>query len=288
MVPPPTDRRVVPARAALAAVVHTARNSDEAQSDSFFSGETWTCAAKVGLLPPGVPAPAIGRGALIPGQPAWAESGLGAPQDVPFRTPAWAYQILFWAGRERAVVKEHEIPGPIDIPVWADPDTGEIVAVDEEGLVAELQPLADLGKRIWKEEDAPLAPVRSALRAPKRAGGLFKAIKDQVVDLVDDVKAIGDTGAPPPGPRPGPPDHPPVEGVDYRTWMTVRAGLVRDAVHPTHVEVYAVHRGVPAGRWAAVDAAWQARAGEDATVGAWAAFDQARLEPFGAVWGPEP
>jgi len=283
------DTHVVPARAAVAAVQMYARNSDSNSNDTFFAKETVPIHAKVGLLPPGVSAAAVGRGALIPAMPTWAEAGLGAPQVVEFRAPVWAYQILFWAGQERTFGEGPQIPGPIDIPVWAIPATAAIHAVDVDTLVAELQPQFDVAKRIWKEEDAPLAPVRTVLRSPRLAKGLLRTIVSEVGSVVDDIRGIADSteDVRPAGDRPTAAE-PAVEGVDYRTWVTVKAGLVRDEVHPSHVEVYAVHRGVPAGRWATIDAAWQARAAADQGLAAWVAYDLRRLTPTGASWGPEP
>jgi hypothetical protein len=277
---------VVAARAAVAAVTLVARNSDSAANDTFFAKERVQMAAALGLLPPGVSAFAVGRSALIPGQPYWTDAGLGARQDVKFRAPIWTYQLLFWAGRERTVNKADEVPGPIDIPVWADPATGQVVEVDVEAMIAELEPQFDLAKRIWKNEDAPLAAVRTVLKAPKQAKGLFKAIKAQVVDVVDDIKAIGDTGAPPPeaGELPTDAEFPPVEGVAYGRWVTIRGALVMDAVRPEHVDAYTTHRGVPAGRWPAVDAAWEARAAQDPRLAAWRTYHIDHLSQLGARW----
>jgi hypothetical protein len=169
-------REAVAARAAVAVVTSLARNSDSAANDTFFAKERIQLGAVVGVLPPGVSAPAIGRSALIPGQPAWAASGLGARQDVTFKAPVWTYQILHWAGRERPFGDREELPGPIDIPVWAEPATGRIIAVDVDRMVAEMQPLFEWARQVWKEEDAPLAPVRTVLRSRKLVKGLLRKV----------------------------------------------------------------------------------------------------------------
>jgi len=70
--------------------------------------------------------------------------------------------------------------------------------------------------------------------------------------------------------------------------VSVKAGLVRDRVHPVQVDEYAAHRGVPAGRWAAADAAWSQRAAADPLVGAWSAYDVHRLTPTGTHWDDDP
>jgi hypothetical protein len=280
------EQQAVQARAAVAAVNQLARNSDEAANDTFFAKQKVEIGAVVGLLPPGVSAAAIGRSALIPSMPNWAESGLGARQDVRFHAPIWSYQLLFWAGRERPFGDREPIPGPIDIPVWADPATGQIVAVDVDRLLAELEPQFDLAKDIWKHEDAPLAEVRTVFQSPKLVKGFLKKVKAEIADVVGDIKDIGNPGGPPAdhGSRPDNGSHPPIEGVGYQAWVCVRGGLVMDAVHPTHVEAYTTHRGVPAGRWAAVNAQWEARAAGDPPLRAWSAYDIGRMEPLGARW----
>jgi hypothetical protein len=279
-------QHVVPARAAVAAVNLVARNSDSAANDTFRAKAKVEMAAALGLLPPGVSAAAIGASALVPHAHHWAESGLGARQDVRFRAPIWTYQLLFWAGRERPFGDREELPGPVDIPVWADPATGRIVEVDVDRLVAELEPQFELAREIYKEEDAPMAPVRTVLRGPKLAKGFLKKMKDEITDVVGDIRAIGETGAPPTdqGPRPDDGSHPPIEGVGYQAWVCLRGGLVMDRVHPTHLEVYVTHRGVPPGRWAAIDAAWESRTAADTRLAVWRAYDIGRMSPLGARW----
>jgi hypothetical protein len=269
----------------VAAVSYLSRNSDSASNDTFFAKERVQIGAVVGLLPPGVTAAAVGKSALIFGQHYGTDAGVGARQDVRFRAPTWTYQLLFWAGRERGFGQGAQIPGPMDIPVWADPATGRIVDVDVDRMIAELEPQFDVAKRIWKEEDAPMASARTVLKAPKLAKGLLRKIKDEVGDVVGEIKAIGDPGTPPQeGPRPSDADHPPIEGVGYRRWVEVTAGLQRDEVHPSHLEAYTTFRGVPAGRWPAVDAAWQQRAANDGRVAAWRDFDVKHLIQVGARW----
>jgi hypothetical protein len=284
-----TDAQVVPARAALVAVNELARNSDSAANTQFFAKENEEMGAVVALLPPGVSAPALGLNALIPGSAGWRDAGLGEKQSVRFRAPVWTFQLLFWAGRERFVKDTPEVPGPVDIPVWAVAETGQVVEVNVDQLVLELQPQFELAKHIFKNEESVLAPVRTVLKAPGRARGFLKAVKDQVVDVVDDIKAIGDTHQPPAGStRPEDATHPPIEGVGYRTWVEVKAGLERDRVHPTHRDLYLGHRGVPTGRWECIDAAWLARVEGDPTLAGWADHDLYRMSMIGASWGGDP
>ena len=63
------------------------------------------------------------------------------------------------------------------------------------------------------------------------------------------------------------PDVEPIEGVSLETWAAVEVGVGRDRVAPADHDAYAQGYGVPAGRWAAVGAAWQARMRADWRVG---------------------
>jgi hypothetical protein len=279
-------QQVVPGRAAVAAASYLSRNIDSASNNTFFAKERVEMGAAVGLLPPGVSAGAVGRSALIVGQHYWTEAGLGARQDVRFHAPVWTHQLLHWAGRERNFGQGPQIVGPLDIPVWVEPATGRIVQVDVDRMVAEMEPQFDVAKRIWKEEEAPLSGARTVAKAPGLAKGLLRRIKEEVSDVVGDIKGIGESTAPPLnlGGRPTDAECPPIEGVGYRTWVEVTAGLQRDEVHPTHLDAYTAHRGVPAGRWSSVDGAWASRAAGNARLTAWRDFDVAHLAQLGARW----
>jgi hypothetical protein len=64
------------------------------------------------------------------------------------------------------------------------------------------------------------------------------------------------------------PEVAPIEGVSLETWAAVEVGIGHDRVAPADHDAYAQGYGVPAGRWAAVGAAWQARTRSDWRVGA--------------------
>lgn len=286
------DVQGIPARAAVLDIGERHTDSDGDSSFSTFRAKANVrLGAAVVLLPPGTRAAALGRGALLPGTPDWVAAGLGSPQKIRLKIPTWAFQILLYAGNERLDDGIPDVPGPIDIPVWADPQTGAILEVDTDTLVKELEPQFELGKKIWKQEDAPLSSVRGLAKAPRALGKFFGSLPKEwssaIGDMVNDMK--GNVPPRPVGiPRPGEPNHPPVEGVDYRTWVIVKAGLVRDSVHPAHVDAYAEHRGVPKGRWTAVDAAWSQRAEQDPNVQVWSAYDVHRMTPTGTAWTDDP
>ena len=241
--------------------------------------------ASLVLLAPGVRAAGLGRGALTKASSGWTEAGLGEPQRFEARLPHWALIVLRYAGEER-VLDKLTIPGPIDVPVLVDPANGRVLAFDEAELLAEAAPWRDVAIAIWRREEGWLRTPRAVLGAPRSAvhfaRGLGREWRDGISDLATDLRSTAP--GPEAGERPDGASHEPIEGVDYRLWVTVRAGLVRDTVHPSHVELYTTHRGVPPGRWAAIDAAWSARAAADPRVGTWSAHDLRRLETWGALW----
>lgn len=60
----------------------------------------------------------------------------------------------------------------------------------------------------------------------------------------------------------------PIEGVSLELWVSVQAGIAKNAVPPGDYDAFAVARGVPPGRWIAISSEWQARANRDWKVGA--------------------
>lgn len=225
------------------------------------------------VLPDGIRAAGIGRGALRPSSPDWGRFGLGQPQVVKTRVPGWLQLVLANAGRE-SDFHGYEIPGPIDVPVQL---ASEGIVIDVPATVAELEVYRDVAKEIWKREEGWLRTPRTIVGAPRSALRLARSVGSEWREAIGELK----TPTPPGAERPA---FDPVGGVEYATWVQVEAGLARDRVHPAHADLYASHRGVPAGRWPEVDAAWRARAQADAAVAAWAAYDGRRMRAEGARW----
>lgn len=122
------------------------------------------------LLPPAVRAPALGRTALAPNTPEWRAAKLGLPQRVPVRIPNWCLELLEEAGRERFDGLP-QVPGPIDIPVWADPTSGAIAHVEIPQLIAELGTWRDQGISLFRQNRGPTSGIRSAVKTTSGAGG---------------------------------------------------------------------------------------------------------------------
>jgi hypothetical protein len=60
----------------------------------------------------------------------------------------------------------------------------------------------------------------------------------------------------------------PIEGVDLQRYAFVERALIAARVPPAQHDAFAQQHGVPPGRWAAIDQAWNARAAQDWRVGA--------------------
>jgi hypothetical protein len=238
------------------------------------------------VLPPGTRAAALGRSVLTPGTADWQNANLPQPQGVNTRVPAWCAQLLMNVNGGR--LDSIKVPSALDTPVWVDPTDGKIVDVIHEGIEQELAPYYDIAVSLWKADQSHLAPLRAVAETPKMAKRFFGAIPAGIQDLVNDVKNIGgDTNPVPVGiARPDDSTHPPIEGVGYQTWITVRSLLVRDDVHPLQLETFTTWRGVPGGRWAAIDAAWEQRSQQDPAVAAWMTYDFGHLKLTGAQWQP--
>lgn len=70
-------------------------------------------------------------------------------------------------------------------------------------------------------------------------------------------------------PAPDDPGLSPIEGVDLETWAHVQVAIAQARTPPGEHDDYATeHHGIPAGRWSAIDAAWNARVRADWKIGA--------------------
>jgi hypothetical protein len=132
-------------------------------------------------------------------------------------------------------------PG-VDVPVVVDPKDPGKATVDWPSAANEA---AD---RAGSLDDAP------------PAGSMAAAIEQ---DRSTPPQTMMSTGAAPTVD----PEVTPIEGVSLETWAAVETGIARDRVAPADYDAYAQGHGVPAGRWAAVGAAWQARMMADWRVG---------------------
>lgn len=127
-------------------------------------------------------------------------------------------------------------PG-LEVPVKADTETGDLTGIDVGAYECETHG----GAPAPASKPPPKAPTLAAMG----------------VNLDDATRTEPDAAS-----------LTPVEGVTMETWVAVQAGLIRDRVAPEGYEAYAAARGVPAGRWGAVDQAWNARCMSDWRLGA--------------------
>ena len=260
-------------RAALLDAGERSREGDGTGSWHFTAGGDNVQVIRVVVLPEGRRAAEYGRSMLTRGTDGVRPSGLPGPQVLKARVPNWVAELMWWAGKERLDGREM-IPGPMDLPVWVDPATGAVIEVHEDSLVNELTPLREEAVWLWKRTESFLAPVRATVGTPGRlarlGGSLVKEWRSAIGEMAADMKSTRPAGERPAGE---------VEGVSYETWIQVKALLARDEVHPSHVDLFTHFRGVPWGRWAAIDASWTAHAPK-----AWADYDYLRFKPNGASW----
>ena len=60
----------------------------------------------------------------------------------------------------------------------------------------------------------------------------------------------------------------PIEGVTFDLWVATQAAIAQHAVAPAEYDAFTSARGIPTGRWAAINAAWQQRIQTDWKLGA--------------------
>ena len=99
-----------------------------------------------------------------------AEDGgpvVSTAQQVTAQLPNWLRYVMHDAGSNEAAAAE--LPAEIEVPVLIDAAERTIVSMDVAAAVAELEPLRAIGTREFREDEAPLAPVRSAIKLPGQA-----------------------------------------------------------------------------------------------------------------------
>lgn len=112
------------------------------------------------------------------------------PKGVKCRLPNWQRHVMHDAGSNEGQWKH--LPAELEVPVWFDVATREIVDLDEARAEAELLQYRDHGVREFKETEAFLAPVRFALKAPGKLARLVPEVardwKAGIDDLLGDLK----------------------------------------------------------------------------------------------------
>lgn len=173
-------------------------------------------------------------------------------QEVSEALPKWVVQVLRDVGSERP--HGRSLPRALDVPVLVEQGSDRIARIDQELLLQEWEPFREEATAVWKRDFGLLSPVRAVAAAPKGLLRGLRSVKDQLGAHLADIRS--DEPAPS-SPRPTTETHPPVEGVDYDTW--VRAMLAGDPVTP------------------GAQAAWMAMAKRDPVVGEWYRWDVQHL-----------
>lgn len=143
-----------------------------------------------------------------------------------------------------------------EIAVRVDPASGAVIGYDRAALETEFTPrIGELraGRRpesLFDLEKGELANLPAAVKDLRKD---LRNLPHQLKDAMADRPPSG-------GGLAG--DDPllaPIEGVDFDTWVTVQAAVVRERVAPRDHDALAQRHGVPVGRWPAVQSGWQAR-----------------------------
>lgn len=133
------------------------------------------------------------------------------------------------------------------LPVWVKPGRLDKVTVDWPAA-AEAEP------GVGRPPSAVLAEVRTLF------GGAHAATSGTGGSGLGGGMGMGGGGmGMGGGTEVGPADtsqYPPLEGLDFDTWIEVQAGLAHDRIPPAGYDEYAQQHGVAPGTWASADAAW--------------------------------
>ena len=123
--------------------------------------------------------------------------GRGPLQTVDARLPNWLRIVLYAAGTNHHIGPS--LPAEMDVPVLMEAGTSRIASLDVDATAAELRQYRELGRREWLETEAPLAPVRGAVKLP---GAAVRGTKDLLGTWRDAVKELRSTPEPGRPPKP--------------------------------------------------------------------------------------
>ncbi|MBA2282390.1 MAG: hypothetical protein M3527_06595 [Actinomycetota bacterium] len=110
-------------------------------------------------------------------------------------------------------------------------------------------------------------------------GSVRQALSGLLADLRSTTPGEAAPKPRPAGDRPTAAVFPPIEGVDYDTWMRAVVGVMRHRVPEGEQAAHYEARGFPAGRALDVSAAWFDRVKADARLRVWYVYDCDTLEP---------
>jgi len=181
--------------------------------------------------------------------------------------PNWVHLMV---RQEGYVHKEHT-----EVPVWVNPVSGKIERIDKDKLLEELEPEKERAKHIWDEAGlfGKLDKAASTAAMADRSedlGAFVGGLVGMAASGADTVVSIGyspdEESSDPTAPNMS--KYPPIEGVNFHLWVAVSVGLVKERIAPMAYDAFAQSKGVPAGRWAEIDKAWNARVASDWRLGA--------------------
>ena len=187
--------------------------------------------------------------------------GARVPQKLRLRpivagTPAEQQQLRVFVRIELAK-SMGSLPDDL-LPVRVDPATGQVLTVDtprlEERLAGHTAAAEEALSPSWRDE---VSYVTESVKAAPEAARTVASLPKHWLGALKSMRGpaeMSDGGIPP-----GDPALEPVEGVGFDTWVTIRAETIRTSVPPADRDALAQRWKVPAGRWQAIDAAWQQR-----------------------------
>jgi hypothetical protein len=197
------------------------------------------------------------------------ESGVELPEGGASRHVEAQVRRLDGDGRVEAVA------GRLQGHAWWLMEEGDTipVRVDEAGRVVGFDRAAVEALYAERTDELKVARKRfSSLRHLYRQDvGVERSQLSAARDILREAagaprKIWGDIRATDAAPLPQGDPCPPVEGVDFTTFVAVQAALVRDRVGKADHEAVATAMGVPPGRWAVASDAWMRRVRSDPTV----------------------
>jgi len=117
-----------------------------------------------------------------------------ASKRVTAALPNWLRFVMYYAGNNHGPWEK--LPARLDVPVWIDAGTRQIVSLDVDRATSELAVHREVGRREWLETEAPLSDVRGLFALPgatvRGVRGAFSGIRE----ILGEIRHLGDSTSP--------------------------------------------------------------------------------------------
>jgi hypothetical protein len=118
-----------------------------------------------------------------------------ASKRVTAALPNWLRFVMYYAGNNDGPWEK--LPARLDVPVWIDARTRQVVSLDVDGAASELAAHREVGRREWLETEAPMSDVRALFALPGATERGVRGVVSGFREILGEIRHLGDSTSPP-------------------------------------------------------------------------------------------